>query len=283
MGHRHLSRTLGTAAGLLFLCAVSTVTAVVNWPSPGGWTPVTIGGGTYVDACTATASDPSWAAANPDYTDIVGGVDQLGATYNAGYWANDTVGMNILFRMRVDNVPPTSPDPNNVWTVLLNTTGNDNTDYAVQLDHQFHERVEMAATTAVGPSTVPSWGNLGDLEVGGSAGPQIAIGAITTFSRYVNASVGPEADGSRFHQAAGDDDGFVDVAIPYGAFTSLTGLGGASVQFQVAFASSGNHVNLNKDHPDTGWSDPIVVLIPEPGMVLGALPLLLLACRRRSR
>ena len=272
--HRAL---LLAVAGAGFASWVSA--AVVNWPATmAGWTKVTTGGGgDYVDALwpPSGASDSVWAAP-ADRIDIVGGTDLNGNQFTAGFWAVDTVNHVLMFRIRTDNPPSPPPDPSAVWTVLLDTGGNDNVDFALQLDHAVDERVEIGPTTAYGPSSSPPWGNLGDIKVT----PQTAVGSIASYARFVDATT--NGDGSQFHSLdPGDDDYFTDIAIPLSLFSQVTGLQTGGV-FRVAFATSEDHINLNKDKPDGGWSDPITVPpIPEPASLglMAAAGLLLL--RRR--
>ena len=102
------------------------------------------------------------------------------------------------------------------------------------------------------------------------------------YARFVTGT----PDNSQF---GGDDDGFVDMAIPEGTFLSLMGLD-YNEPFRVGLSTSATHEVINKDLPlnlvgsdlvADGLSDPIAA-VPEPGTTsLALLSLGFLAYARR--
>lgn len=266
------ARGARVAAAMVILLLAADAHAQLIWPLAGQWLPLTVNNGAavYADVRNDSIGTEAWASPDPEAVDIVGGVDLNLGLYPAGYWAQ--IGTNLFFRMRVDN--PAEYSNNRIYTVLMNTDADDGVDWLLQLDNQFHGRVELAQTLApeYGPNSSPPWGAINDIQ--NQATLQIDVGPSNVFSRLL-----PVDDGSVFHQnTPADQDHFVDLAIPYSMLASYSGL---DLQvFRVAMGTSDSHVQMNKDKPDTGWSD----VIPEPGtsmlVVAGAL---LAGVLRRSR
>lgn len=261
MNRKNLGLCLATI--VLAFCA-SPIHAVPLFPSSLlDWTVITVGGSNYVDVETDNVDAQAYAAPLPDYYDLVGAAGFSNAT---AYTAQDDE--NLMFRIRVDDQPSSV---NSVYAVLINSDGDDFVDYILQLDDASDERVEIVQTsTDYGPSSSPTWGGLGDLQ--NVAGSQVTVGAVGTWSQYVlaNTSLG------------GDGDYFVDIAISWSDFAAMTSLTGSD-QFSVAFATSSQHINLNKDKPDGGWSDLLTVPEPSAAIALPALGILLFMVRRRRR
>ena len=264
-----LCRISGPLACVWLAAALPTSAATI-WPTV--WSPVYgSGGGLYADGThqPPTFTDPNYSAPpNPEYTDIVGGLDStLAGPFAGGFWAMDAA--TIYFRIRVDNAP--SANPQTVWQVLLNTDGDDYLDWAIQLDLSSDNAVELAENVAVlagGPSD--DWAGV-DLD----AASQVSAGTpATDFYRFVNATI---ETGSKFHTSLGDDDFFIDIAYPKSTFETATGLA-FSDTFGVAFSTSASHTVINKDLPDTGWG-----AIPEPSVLLLSLLASGAALTRRKR
>lgn len=241
---------MGKAAlGVAILLALSlgAVHADVDWPaSTPGWIPVTIQGGQpYVEPDDQT----------PDVIDLRGD-----ATYNTGYWFFD--GQDLMFRMRVDDTPGTNTQQ--VWQVLLDTDGDDGVEWALQYDANVDDAIELVTALIGGPNWTDV--QLSTVDVWMSTTPSI-------YGRFID----PTDDGSTFD---GDTDGFVDVAIPWTELQTYTGIT-LSTPIRIAFATSSQHNNINKDLP-TDWGDPFV--LPEPGTIsLVALGLLGVGVRLRRR
>ncbi|HPA20624.1 MAG TPA: hypothetical protein PLU30_22940 [Verrucomicrobiae bacterium] len=243
---------------------VSPVHADPTFPSSLlDWTVITVGGSNYVDVETDNVDAQAYAAPMPNYYDLVG---SIGSISNAtAYTARDAA--NLMFRVRVDDQPVAGMS---VYAVLLNTDGDDFVDYILQIDDANDLRVEIVQTsTDYGPSSSPTWGGVSQLQ--NVASNQVTVGAIGTWSQYVLANTA----------LGGDGDYFVDIAISWSDFAAMTSLTGSD-QFSVAFATSSQHINLNKDKPDGGWSD--LLTVPEPSTwVCVLLPFAGLALRRRCR
>lgn len=244
----------------------SSAFAAVAWPGDlTGWTPIAVGDAYYNG--TQPTSDMTWGALGTGETegglDVVGGDLLVSGTtptfYPAGYTASD--GTDLMFRMRLEDLP--KMDAKSVWAVLFETNNDANlyTDFALRLElsNDGSLAVRLSATPGnYGPTN--NWGtNPGGL------GPDLWSGDGT-----YSGGLFPTGDGSNFGD---DDDAFVDLAVPLEAFKTATGLGTGD-SFLVAFATSSNFSNLNKDKPDA-WSPPNITPVPEPAsvtlLVMGAL------------
>lgn len=245
-----------------------------SWPTDDQWHAVTVfsGAGSYVDAVLLSGNPHGDVYATPpsDSRDLVGGTDYSGAgPYPTAYWYFD--GENIMFRIRVDGSPYNDPF---VWSALLNTDADNDTDFALQLDiSSSANQVEMAVAVSGGPAN--GWDVLLADE------PHVPPGTgdpSTDFYRWMSATA---IDGSDF-SGPDDEDYFLDFAFPYATFLSVTGQNPGD-PFSVAFTTSSSHVTPNKDLPDyTVWSDPITV--PEPSSAaLLSLGLLTIAWRKVRR
>jgi hypothetical protein len=230
--------------------------AALVWPSSTDWNAIQVNGGNLTDPAGPT----------PDTIDIRGD-----STYAAGYWAHDGVNGYIFFRMRLDEKPSSLTS---VWQFLLDTDSDSGIDWIVQLDESGDNRVELVATATEGStfkdvtlSSTVSWN-----------------GATSTYAKFTD----PTGDGSSFD---GDNDTFLDLAVPWSSFSSATGLSTSS-SFRIALSSSTTHSGINKDFPlglgsgssvADGFSD-VINGVPEPGTwVLFAAGLALLILSRRAR
>ena len=220
----------------LFLCGRAV--CAVSWPaSATDWTPLTVGGGVYEDAITAPGFPPVdnyVTPPNPDWLDIVGGFDSVGAgPFAAGFWQKNAE--HIMFRIRVDDAP--NKNPQNVWQALIDTGGESDADWSVQLDLSGDDQVEWEIALADPPHT----------------GAGLPAG---DFYRFVDATA---ADGSNFQSTkSADHDCFVDFAFPLATFHDTTGLTDAfDFSGKTVLATSATHTLGNKDLPDfIGWNNP---------------------------
>lgn len=243
---------------LVVLCLpCSLAVAAPTWPAADNlWDPVLVGGNLYVDAQADSGAD-YYDTKPPKAMDIVGGVDPQGdGPFAAGFWS--LTAADLMFRVRVDGDP--SRGGQFVWTALLNTDGDTDVDWALQLDLSGDNQVELVQALSGGP------GNNWDVVLAGP--PHGNAYDWTVYSRFSNASSPLDAPytGSHFHGPEPvDDDHFVDLAIPLSDFTGLTGWA-AGDPLGIAFSTSASHITDNKDRPDyDGWGD---VAVPAPGAVL---------------
>lgn len=277
----HTTKILRIIAFCIIPCCTAAAPAALIWPAtPQGWTPITVGGAPYVDPLyTGSGSDYYATPPSPDKLDLVGGIDKNGnGPFATGFWATD--GANLMFRMRVDSNPTQGNDnTNHVWTVLLNTDADPAVDWAMQLDAQGDNQVEFVRALAGSPSSGTPWN---PVTLAGTPHTGLPLAA---WSAFVNASALPlnaPYGGSHFDSTnANDDDFFVDIALPISLIQSIMAQAGEtwSGQFSAAFATSADHININKDLPDiTTWPDPV----PEPAS-LSLLAAGALATLRRRR
>ena len=212
-----------------------------------------IGANPYTDALYVGGNpnnDTFATPPEPEMLDLVGGIDHHGAgPFPTGYWFRDTD--NLMFRMRVDNEPGVNSQF--VWTVLINTDVDPDVDWALQLDLQVDNQVELVAAASGGPNSGNPWN---PVVLDGT--PHTGVSPVADYSRFVNASA---IDGSHFHDPGPDDDDyFVDLAFPLQTLQSVTGLP-PGFAFSAALATSADHININKDLPDVAaWSNTV----PEP-------------------
>jgi hypothetical protein len=255
--------------GVVVLAMCSVLQADPSWPDDGDWIPITVDGLPYADALSPP-EDIFASDSEPPQLNIVGGTDGISNPVEFFPAAFVYVSADdIMFRMRVDGDPGTAEDSNWVWMVFLNTEGDDNTDWVLALDSSGDNQVELVAATSGGPSQGLPW-NPVELD----PPPAAFVTPLGTWSQFADAT-----DGSLFK---GDSDFFVDLAFPLETFLDETGLG--DFPLGVAFATSANHNNINKDLPDSGWGSTGTIFIPEPTVMLilaGSLPWLLR--RRRQR
>lgn len=235
--------------------------ATVVWPYGIQWHALQSGG--------SPVTDPD--GPNPDTTDVIGTT-----SLPAGFVAYDSVNGNLFFRMRLDRY---QANTSAVWQILLDTDSDTDVDWSLQLDTSGSNAVELVSATTGGPN----YSNVA-LAANGTWS-----GAISTYSRFVSTS--PD---SSFGSAS---DIFLDLAIPFSAFYSATGVS-TTTSFRVAITTSTTHSGINKDFPGSlgsssavsgGWGDSFsasnVQAVPEPGAwaLFGLGGLLLAAQRRRSR
>lgn len=275
-------RSLHICAALLLGLLPAGTGLAISWPGDAEWTALTYGLDLYVDAlATASGGDDNFVTIpEPEVLDLVGGYDHHGAgPFAAGFSYQDND--YLMFRIRVDNEPTLAgPGADQlVWTVMLNTDGDPDVDWVVQLDQKQHDQVELVPAISGGPQTAVPWDPVvlssDELEhVGFDSGE---------YARTQNATA---TDGSHFHdEGPEDDDFFIDIAYPLATFLSRTGLP-ADFTYQAALATSATDTLINKDIPDHASWIPTVALVPEPATWVGfitGLTLLLAASPRRRR
>ncbi len=262
------NRMLNAAIGACIIASVAQAVPSFNTVT---WSAVTVGGNAYQDGHVEPpdSNDPNYSTPpNPAKLDIVGN-----AANPAAYYAYD--GQYMYFRMRVDSDPMAGGAINNVWQAVLNTDADNTADWVIQWDMTGDNQVELARATAGSPTDVTAWSALAYV-----ASPHVGpTGGVATDWYTYN----PNGDTTTFADTPAGSDYFVDFAFDKATFdATLTANSETPVDsFQVAFATSSQHINSNKDLPDQGWSDTITV--PEPtSMALLALGVTVLAMRRRK-
>jgi uncharacterized repeat protein (TIGR01451 family) len=225
------------------------VAEAVAWPATDAdWVALTSDGTPY--------SEPQGEpGVGQDFLDIVGD-----ATYPAAYWYSD--GTNLMFRIRVDAMPPEDVE-SGVWQILFDFDGDAYVDWSLQLDEHVHEEVELVEAIIGGPkfkSGTPGPGDaieLSETQVWPADGPTVD----PTYWRWSVAG-----DGSSF---GGDADAFLDMAIPWTALTSATGVESGD-PFGVAITTSASREVTNQDTPADFvydvWTDPVNEPAPELGI-----------------
>jgi len=274
------------ATTAVFVCAAVSPGATVTWPNNNQWTPLEVGGSLYADKVTVGGNpfgDVYDTPPNPEYTDIVGGIDSQGnGPFAAGFWYKDAT--HLMFRIRVDNEP--SKNPQVVWQALLDSDSDSDVEWALQLDlSSKDDQVELVPAISGGPDN--SW------DVVLAAPPHTGAGTPPTdFYRFVNATAGgldAPYGGSNF-DSLNDDDYFVDFAFGLIDFEDLTGLDAGTFDFtnRTALTTSTTHTQTNKDLPDftsRDDSETAPASFPEP-VTMGMLTLAFAAlggyiCKRR--
>jgi hypothetical protein len=235
---------------LVLLAAVSSQAAAVTLPPVWGsvsWQVVMIGGNPYVDVPWTSGLDVYATPPNPDNVDLVGS-NAFPTAYRFEDAMNDLVG----FRVRVDGNPlkMTGDFDERVWTVFIDVNKSGLVEYALQLDAKTDGDVELVMAMVAGSPGSP-WDpvTLSTMNLG-SVTPLVGAWAEGVLA----------GDGSNFN---GNADYFVDFAFPRGDFYSLMGLM-AGDPIDVAFATSDNHENINKDLPDYSGFTPDDHVAPEP-------------------
>ena len=240
---RKLYLSLGTACLVLAVnvCQIQAVT----WPAESAWSPLYRGGNFYGDALNDE---------NPNWIDIVGD-----NTHSAGFWNIDTMGSAgtsddiLMFRMRLNQ---NGMGKNSVWQFVLDTDLDGGANWSLQLDGKTDNRLEFVIATSPGPPfTIPPGTN------------PVAFDGTNAYwsSTDLNAwrRWGAAGDGSLFD---GDVDAFLDVAMPWDDFSTITGLD--EPLFDVVLTTSQDHNNPNKDHPD---NNSFTTTIPEPATAVAVV------------
>jgi len=250
---------------LVLTAAVATSAAfgqAVSWPANNDWNPVTYQGSLYIDPLNQGPGTDRYATPpSPLGLDLVGGTDSNGnGPFGTAFWGDD--GDNLLFRIRLDDEPVGGQDlSKHVWTVFLNRDQDEDVDWALQLDNKVDSQIELVPAVSGGPNSGNPWDPvvLGDT-------PHAGVPLEDRY-RIINAtdlSFLPPDGGSLFNRnGPAEDDFFLDFAFPWATFDQIFTDAGLTVpeSFGVAFATSANHININKDLPEVdGWGDPI----PEP-------------------
>ena len=259
MKHMILNVALG-------VCMASSAAHALPDFNTAPWAPVTVGVVVYQDGHNEPPdmNDLNYSTPpSPAKLDIVGN-----AGSPAAYFAYD--GQYMYFRMRVDNDPALGGDPQSVWQAVLNTDGDSTADWVIQWDMTGDNQVELALATAGSPIDVTPWSNLAYV-----ASPHTPPtgGVATDWYQYA-----PNGDTTTFPDNPPESDYFIDFAFDKATFdaTLIANSQTPVDSIQLVFSTSGQHINSNKDLPDGGWSDTVIV--PEPAtmslLALGGIAML---------
>ncbi|MBN2161670.1 MAG: hypothetical protein JXR25_10890 [Pontiellaceae bacterium] len=251
------------------LLMTATTRADMFWPTDDAWIPLYTDGSALADASNDTGNK------GHPYLDIVGD-----ATYASGYLhfldADTNIGATddmLLLRLRLNG---TKNKMKGAWQVFFETDGNDGVEWVLQL-------------------TSDDLAKEGELQFGTSGGEtkdSITFGSLAWSGNYegnVHWTGEATSDGSRF---GGDDDYFLDLAMPWNEFSGITGIATNSGSFRVAAATSQQSGQLS----DGSLSDFIMtipisnftdfenfnIVIPEPAaasLLVGAGCAILLSRR----
>lgn len=286
--YRILLRLVAAIGALTWAPAQGQVAWPSNWstnsgldPGPGIWRPLLgTNGALYSDLLDDVT---------PDNSDIVGGFTDhhTNGPYPAAFYYVDTT--NVMFRMRLNDSPlqitgggATTNFDSYVWGIYLNTDGDIDVDYVLQVDESGDGDLELGTALAGGGPT-----NTWDVDVPAITHIPIQTLDWTNSARYFGVYNATAIDGSHFHDTPATQDYFLDMAIPWTLLTNATGLAYLE-PFEIALASSTTHtayrgINDLKDSPDDYWSASVA--IPEPPAAAIALPALgaLLNLIRRRR
>lgn len=254
----------------LALLAATTHAAVINWPGTGSWWPLYSPTGSYVDVPNDIGNS------GHEYLDIVGD-----ATHAAGYLMyRSALGTpsetenQLLIRIRLDETKNKMPG---AYQVFFETDGDDSVEWVLQL-----------STTDLDTSAL--------LEFGAASGTNrngIAFGTVAWSDGsggYYHYSGLATGDGSGFD---GGPDYFLDVAMPWDTFSTLSGISSTNDPFRIMITSSQSSGQI--DDGDVGnssvapnvdffFKDVYSASIPEPGALnLVVLSAAMFYARRRFR
>lgn len=195
--------------------------AGIIWPSDLEWFALMRGTDFYSDPAGDTSPDP---------TDLIGTTD----TFSSGFWAliddghvdggvtNDA----FMFRLRLGG---NGESGKFAWQVSLDTDGDaSNVEWMLQLVQSGKpagQGVELIQTADGGPT-------LSDIDIGSNT----------------SAWLGDTSLYSRWTAIPDSTDYYVDIAVPWTTFTSITGVTELE-QIRAALSTSSNHKGINKDAP----------------------------------
>lgn len=251
---RSRSNRFGVYLGAFFLvmclCARSAVCQTPpTWPG-GNWRALQRGNNAFLG--DTSADQTNWH-------DIVGNQQ-----YPAAFWQHSQ--SFVYFRMRVDRSGQGKNNASWQWPLYVDETdqpGPQDVDWVVEV----REKAGIVELAPVAPGD--TWG---DVQIGNEQGWY--TDDIEDYRRWV----GPTGDGSSFDQ---DADVFLDAAVPWSEFTTLTGVEDGE-PFRINFSTSKSDNAIDRDSPEQGFSEPVAT--PEPG--LGVLLIILsavLVCRRPEK
>ncbi len=207
----------------ILLIAAATRADVITWPTMSEWNPLYSSTGLY--------SDPNNDIGNNGhlYLDIVGGTDSLNNTYSGGYMLRRTEGIEdqLLLRIRVN-----ADKSNDVgaFQVFFETDGDDSVEWVMQLN-----------TEKVKGQTIDT------LTFGSASGTNrngVVFGTTvwSTTTGYFHYTGTATEDGSQF---GGDDDYFLDMAMPWSTFENYTGITSTNDPLRMLITSSQSAGQIN--------------------------------------